>query len=71
VRAFGAATAGPTDEWIAEFLEFDARVGREDARLVELVQRGAGSGVIPEGRLLPESEQFVASFQARVRETVS
>jgi choline monooxygenase len=60
-----------TEEWIAEFLEFDDEVGREDARLVELVQRGAGSGVIPEGRLLPESEQLVAGFQARVREALS
>jgi choline monooxygenase len=60
-----------TEEWIAEFLEFDDEVGREDARLVELVQRGAGSGVIPEGRLLPESEQLVAGFQAKVREALS
>jgi phenylpropionate dioxygenase-like ring-hydroxylating dioxygenase large terminal subunit len=52
--------------WIAEFLEFDDQVGREDARLVESVQRGAGSGAIPDGRLLPESEQLVAAFQARV-----
>jgi choline monooxygenase len=59
-----------TDEWIAEFLEFDDQVGREDARLVESVQRGAGSGVIPEGRLLPQSEQLVAGFQARVREAL-
>jgi nitrite reductase/ring-hydroxylating ferredoxin subunit len=63
--------ADATDEWIAEFLEFDDQVGREDARLVELVQRGAGSGVIPKGRLLPESERLVAGFQARVREAVS
>jgi phenylpropionate dioxygenase-like ring-hydroxylating dioxygenase large terminal subunit len=60
-----------TEKWIAEFLEFDDEVGREDAKLVELVQRGAGSGVIPEGRLLPRSEQLVAGFQARVREAVS
>jgi hypothetical protein len=46
-------------------------VGSEDARLVELVQRGAGSGVIPEGRLLPESERLVAGFQARVREALA
>jgi choline monooxygenase len=60
-----------SEEWIAEFLEFDDQVGREDARLVELVQRGAGSGVIPEGRLLPQSERLVAGFQARVREALS
>jgi phenylpropionate dioxygenase-like ring-hydroxylating dioxygenase large terminal subunit len=63
--------ADATDEWIAEFLEFDDQVGREDARLVELVQRGAGSGVIPEGRLLPESERLVAGFQERVRAALS
>ena len=62
--------ADATEEWIAEFLEFDDQVGREDARLVELVQKGAGSGVIPEGRLLPESERLVAGFQARVREAL-
>jgi phenylpropionate dioxygenase-like ring-hydroxylating dioxygenase large terminal subunit len=60
-----------TEEWIAEFLEFDDEVGREDAKLVESVQRGAGSGVIPEGRLLPQSEQLVAGFQARVREALA
>jgi nitrite reductase/ring-hydroxylating ferredoxin subunit len=60
-----------TEESIAEFLEFDDEVGAEDARLVELVQRGAGSGVIPEGRLLPESERLVAGFQARVREALA
>jgi phenylpropionate dioxygenase-like ring-hydroxylating dioxygenase large terminal subunit len=62
--------ADATDEWIAEFVEFDDQVGREDAGLVELVQKGAGSGVIPEGRLLPESERLVAGFQARVREAL-
>jgi nitrite reductase/ring-hydroxylating ferredoxin subunit len=63
--------ADATEEWIAEFLEFDDQVGREDARLVELVQRGAGSGVIPEGRLLPESERLVAGFQALVRGAIA
>jgi phenylpropionate dioxygenase-like ring-hydroxylating dioxygenase large terminal subunit len=63
--------ADATEEWIAEFLEFDDQVGREDTRLVELVQRGAGSGVIPEGRLLPDSERLVAGFQDRVRAALS
>jgi phenylpropionate dioxygenase-like ring-hydroxylating dioxygenase large terminal subunit len=58
------------DAWIAEFLEFDDQVGREDARLVESVQRGAGSGVLTEGRLLPESEQLVGAFQAKLREAL-
>jgi phenylpropionate dioxygenase-like ring-hydroxylating dioxygenase large terminal subunit len=61
---------GEDEDWIAEFLEFDDQVGREDTRLVESVQRGAGSGVIPEGRLLLESEQLVARFQALVREAL-
>jgi carnitine monooxygenase subunit len=55
------------EAWIEEFLEFDDQVGREDSRLVESVQRGAGSGAIPDGRLLPHSEELVAGFQARVR----
>jgi nitrite reductase/ring-hydroxylating ferredoxin subunit len=63
--------ADASEELIAEFLDFDDQVGREDARLVESVQRGAGSGVIPEGRLLPESERLVAGFQARVREALA
>ena len=62
---------GESEEWIAEFLEFDDQVGREDTGLVESVQRGAGSGVIPQGRLLPESEQLVAAFQARLREALA
>jgi phenylpropionate dioxygenase-like ring-hydroxylating dioxygenase large terminal subunit len=62
---------GEDEDWIAEFLEFDDQVGREDTRLVESVQRGAGSGVIPDGRLLPESEQLVAAFQARLREALA
>jgi choline monooxygenase len=63
--------ADATEEWISEFLEFDDQVGAEDARLVELVQRGAGSGVIPEGRLLPQSERLVAGFQARVADALA
>ncbi len=60
-----------TDVWIEEFLEFDDQVGREDAKLVESVQRGAGSGAIVEGRLLPDSEQLVAAFQDRVRDALA
>jgi phenylpropionate dioxygenase-like ring-hydroxylating dioxygenase large terminal subunit len=63
--------ADATEEWIAEFLEFDDEVGREDSRLVELVQRGAGSGAIPDGRLLPQSERLVAGFQDRVRQALA
>ena len=61
---------GEDDEWIAEFLEFDDQVGREDTKLVESVQRGAGSGVLADGVLLPESEQLVAAFQERLRQAL-
>jgi choline monooxygenase len=63
--------ADATEEWVTEFLKFDDQVGREDARLVELVQQGGGSGAIPEGRLLPESEQLVAAFQRRLRDALA
>ena len=54
---------GVEQEWIDELIAFDTRVGREDTALVEGVQRGVRSGVLPEGRLLTESEQLVAHFQ--------
>ncbi|HWH55815.1 MAG TPA: SRPBCC family protein, partial [Gaiellaceae bacterium] len=55
------------DGWIAELLEFDAQVGREDVKLVENVQRGVGTGLIDRGHLLPESERLIADFQQRVQ----
>ena len=54
------------EAWIEEMLAFDAQVGAEDTRLVERVQQGVSSGVLDEGRLLPESERLVAHFQALV-----
>jgi len=55
-------------EWIAEFLAFDDQVGAEDTALVEGAQAGAGSGLVPEGRLLAYDEQLIAHFQRWVRE---
>jgi choline monooxygenase len=52
--------------WIDEMLEFDAQVGAEDTQLVERVHQGMRSGLVAEGRLLPESERLVAHFQALV-----
>ena len=49
--------------WIDELLAFDDQIGREDTALVEGVQQGVRSGVLPEGRLLSESEQLVSHFQ--------
>jgi phenylpropionate dioxygenase-like ring-hydroxylating dioxygenase large terminal subunit len=59
------------ESWIAEMLAFDAQVGAEDTTLVERVQQGVSSGVLAEGRLLPESEQLVARFQALVVESLA
>ena len=59
--------AADADEaWIEESLAFDAQVGAEDRVLIERVQAGMRAGVIEDGRLLPESEQLIAHFQALV-----
>jgi len=54
------------EAWIEESLAFDAQVGAEDRILVERVQAGVRSGLIEEGRLMPESERLVAHFQSLV-----
>jgi choline monooxygenase len=55
------------EEWVGEFLQFDAQVGAEDKALVENVQRGVATGLIERGRLLPDSERLIADFQQRVQ----
>ena len=57
--------------WIDELIAFDSQIGREDTALVEGVQRGVRSGVLPEGRLLSESEQLVVHFQALCAEALA
>ena len=59
------------DAWIAELLELDDQIGREDTALVERVQDGTASGALIEGRLLGESERLVAHFQKLVREALT
>ena len=61
---------GEDESWIRDLLELDDQVGREDTALVERVQRGVRSGVLTEGRLLGESEQLIAHFDALVREAL-
>jgi phenylpropionate dioxygenase-like ring-hydroxylating dioxygenase large terminal subunit len=56
-----------SEEWIADFIAFDDQVGAEDTALVEAAQAGAGSGLVPDGRLLAHDEQLIAHFQAYVR----
>jgi phenylpropionate dioxygenase-like ring-hydroxylating dioxygenase large terminal subunit len=62
---------GADDVWIEEMLSFDAQVGAEDRGLVERVHAGVRSGVLDEGRLLPESERLVAHFQSLLVEALA
>lgn len=55
---------------IKELLAWDNQVGEEDTSLVESVQRGLDSGAVPQGRLMPQSEQLIADFQRRVRDSL-
>jgi choline monooxygenase len=64
---FGA-DVGETE--VEELLAWDNQVGEEDVSLVESVQRGLSSGVVPQGRLMVESEQLIADFQRRVRDAL-
>jgi choline monooxygenase len=59
------------EAWVEEALEFDFQVGAEDRVLVERVQAGVRSGLIEEGRLLPESEKLVAHFQSLVLDALA
>jgi phenylpropionate dioxygenase-like ring-hydroxylating dioxygenase large terminal subunit len=60
------------DEAMArELIAFDDQVGREDAALVESVQRGIRSGFVESGRLLPDSERLIAEFQRKVTEALT
>jgi phenylpropionate dioxygenase-like ring-hydroxylating dioxygenase large terminal subunit len=62
---------GVEQAWVDELLAFDDQIGREDTALVEGVQRGVRSGVLPEGRLLTQSEQLVAHFQRLCAEALA
>jgi choline monooxygenase len=55
-----------SDAWARELIAFDDQVGLEDTALVESVQRGVAAGLVARGRLLPESERLIASFQSKV-----
>jgi choline monooxygenase len=60
-----------SDEEIDELIAFDDQVGLEDRALVESVQAGVRSGLLAEGRLMPESERLLAHFQGLVREALA
>jgi choline monooxygenase len=59
------------DEWVRELIAFDEQVGREDRALVEGVQQGVRAGLLPEGRLLTQSEQLVVHFQRLCAEALA
>jgi choline monooxygenase len=61
---------GASPEEIDELIAFDNQVGEEDVSLVESVQRGLDSGMVPQGRLMAESEQLIADFQRRVHDAL-
>jgi choline monooxygenase len=65
---FGADV--PADR-IEESLAFDNQVASEDVALVQAVQRGLDSRAVPQGHLMPESEQLVAAFQRRVHDSLT
>ncbi len=52
------------ETWLAEFLELDDEIGRQDTALVESVHRGMRSGMVEHGRLLTDAEPLVGAFQA-------
>jgi choline monooxygenase len=58
------------DETARQMIEFASQVGREDATLVESVQRGLASGMVPQGRLLLSSEHLIQHFQGLVADAL-
>ena len=62
---------GLDESWIADYLALDEQVGAEDRALVERVQVGVRSGMIEQGRLLPESEQLIAHFQSLLADALA
>jgi phenylpropionate dioxygenase-like ring-hydroxylating dioxygenase large terminal subunit len=59
------------DETARRMMEFANQVGIEDAALVESVQRGLDTGMVPQGRLLLTSEHLIQHFQRLVFEALT
>lgn len=51
------------EESARELVSFSRQVGEEDVGLVESVQRGLDSGMLPHGHLLASSEHLIQHFQ--------
>jgi phenylpropionate dioxygenase-like ring-hydroxylating dioxygenase large terminal subunit len=60
-----------SDETARAMMEFANQVGREDASLVESVQQGLDTGMVPHGRLLLSSEHLIQHFQKLVFEALT
>ncbi len=60
-----------TEKEAQEIMSFGAQVAAEDMALVESVQRGLDSGMVPHGRLLTTSEHLIQHFQRLVYESLS
>lgn len=75
-----AAMRGVTDFFVGRdvpdhdaraILDFSAQVNAEDVALVAGVQAGLDSGMVPQGRLLTDSEQLIGHFQRRVLDALA
>jgi choline monooxygenase len=55
-----------TEEQIEDVIAFGTQVGEEDLALCESVQAGLDSRMVPQGRLMLESEQLIHDFQKKV-----
>jgi phenylpropionate dioxygenase-like ring-hydroxylating dioxygenase large terminal subunit len=60
-----------SDEAARELMDFATQVGIEDSTLVESVQEGLESGMVPQGRLLLSSEHLIQHFQRLVFEALT
>jgi phenylpropionate dioxygenase-like ring-hydroxylating dioxygenase large terminal subunit len=62
---------GTSDEVIDEINAFGNVVGTEDVDLVQSVHRGLKSGMVPQGRLLLDSELLIQHFQLLVHDALA
>ncbi|MDQ2984266.1 MAG: aromatic ring-hydroxylating dioxygenase subunit alpha [Actinomycetota bacterium] len=60
-----------SEERITELMAWDNQVAEEDVSLVQSVQQGLDSGMVTQGRMMPESEQLVADFQRRLYDALT
>jgi phenylpropionate dioxygenase-like ring-hydroxylating dioxygenase large terminal subunit len=60
-----------SEEAVEQMIAFASQVASEDTALVESVQRGLGSGMVPRGRLLTSSEHLIQHFQGLVYDALT